>query len=200
MANIIALLSGYHIVQAVLLGGALAFLTATVIMKAALRAATTTVNGWRITLKCGRPGNGILLRAACARYLPAVNAAQEAAYWTTTVDAAGRPLNGRYDYVLRFPAGRLPPNGAFWSLTVTDVAGFMTDNPIGRYGVGSLTGLAPNAAGSVEIHIRNKAPSGPAVNWLPAPAGKFKLTLRAYLPGAAVLDGGYRVPPVVKAE
>ena len=37
-------------------------------------------------------------------------------------------------------------------------------------------------------------------NWLPTPAGKFKLMLRAYLPGAAILNGTYRVPPVVRAQ
>jgi hypothetical protein len=36
-------------------------------------------------------------------------------------------------------------------------------------------------------------------NWLPAPAGNFKLMLRAYLPGRAVLDGEYHVPPVERA-
>ena len=33
----------------------------------------TTVNGWTYTLKCGEIDNGILLKAACSRVLPAVN-------------------------------------------------------------------------------------------------------------------------------
>ena len=84
------MLSVSHVVQGIIVGGVLAFLTANIIMNAVVKAMTTTVNGWSTTLKCGQPGNGILLRAACARILPAVNVVQEAAYWTTTVDSAGQ--------------------------------------------------------------------------------------------------------------
>ena len=40
---------------------------------------------------------------------------------------------------------------------------------------------------------------GKEQNWLPTPSARFKLMLRAYLPGAAILDGTYRPPQVVKA-
>jgi hypothetical protein len=183
-------------VQGIIIGAVLAFLTATLMMNAALKSITTTVNGWSTTMKAGQPGNGILLRAAFARTLPAVNVVQEAAYWTTTSDSAGGKLNGQRNYVLHFPAGQLPPNGAFWSLTMTDVAGFMESNPINRYSVGSQSGLAPNADGSIDIYLQRTAPAGHDANWLPAPAGNFKLMLRAYLPGPAILDGAYHAPPV----
>ncbi len=196
MTQLLTTLSVSHAIQGVIVGAVLAFITANLIMTAVMRSVTTTVNGWTTTTRCGRPGNGVLLRAACARILPAVNVAEEAAYWTATVDGAGRALNGRHGYVLRFPAGQLPPNDAFWSLTVTDVAGFMVRNPIERYGLGSRSGLVPNADGSVEIYLQPGAPSGRESNWLPTPAGRFKLTLRAYLPGRAVLEGAYHVPPV----
>ena len=199
MTNILTMLSAAHVVQGIIVGAVLAFLTAQVLMNVAVRAMTTTVNGWSITMKAGQPGNGLLLRAAYARTLPAVNVAQEAAYWTTTVDGAGRRLNGQRAYVLRFPAGQLPPNEAFWSLTMTDVAGFMVRNPIDRSSVGSRSGLVPNADGSIDIYIQRTAPAGHESNWLPAPAGNFKLMLRAYLPGRAVLDGTYHVPPVTAA-
>jgi hypothetical protein len=200
MANILAMLSGSHVVQAIIVGGVLAFITANIIMNAVVKAMTTTVNGWSTTLKCGQPGNGILLRAACAKILPAVNVAEEAAYWTTTVDSTGRALSGRHNYVLHFPAGQLPPNDAFWSLTMTDVVGYMVSNPIDRYSVGDRSGLVPNADGSIDIYIQSTAPAGHESNWLPAPAGKFKLMLRAYLPGRAILDGEYHVPPVIKVQ
>jgi hypothetical protein len=58
--------------------------------------------------------------------------AQEAAYWTTTVDSTGRALSGQHNYALHFPAGQLPPNNAFWSLTMTDdrnyISPIKTDN------------------------------------------------------------------------
>lgn len=200
MINILKMLAASHAVQGIIVGGVLAFLTANIMMNAALKAVTTTVNGWSITLKCGQPGNGLLLRAACARNLPAVNVAQEAAYWTTTVDGAGRRLSGQHDYVLHFPAGQLPPNDAFWSLTITDVAGFMVSNPSDRYSVGSRSGLVPNPDGSIDIYLQRTAPAGHESNWLPAPAGNFKLMLRAYMPGRAILDGEYHVPPVMKVQ
>jgi hypothetical protein len=200
MTNFLTMLSVSHVAQAIIVGGVLAFLTAQVIMNAVVKAMTTTVNGWSTTVKAGQPGNGILLRAAYARILPAVNVVQEAAYWTTTVDSAGRTLNGQREYVLRFPAGQLPPNEAFWSLTMTDVVGYMVKNPIDRSSVGSRSGLMPNADGSIDIYLRRAAPAGHESNWLPAPAGNFKLMLRAYLPGRAVLDGEYHVPPVKRVR
>jgi hypothetical protein len=200
MANILAMLSASHVVQAIIIGGVLAFLTATLIINARIKSIQTTVNGWSTTLKCAQPGSGILLRAASAKVLPAVNVAQEAVYWTTTLDSAGKTLNGRHDYLLHFPAGELPPNDAFWSLTITDVVGYMVSNPIDRHSVGDRSGLVPNADGSIDIYIRSTAPAGHEPNWLPAPAGKFKLMLRAYLPGSAILNGEYHLPPVVKVQ
>jgi hypothetical protein len=200
MTNLLTTLSASHVPQAIIVGAVLAFLTAQVIMNAVVKAMTTTVNGWSTTMKAGQPGNGLLLRAAFARTLPAVNVVQEAAYWTTTRDGAGQRLNGQREYVLHFPTGQLPPNDAFWSLTMTDVVGFMVSNPIDRYSVGSRTSLAPNADGSIDIYIQRTAPTGHESNWLPTPAGNFKLMLRAYLPGRAILDGEYHVPPVKRVR
>jgi len=200
MRQILTTIPVAHLVQPVILGAVLAFLTANIIMNAAVKAMSTTVNGWSIILKCGQPGNGIALRAGCAKILPAINVAQEAAYWTTVVDGAGRTLNGHRDYVLHFPVGELPPNEAFWSLTITDVAGYMVRNATDRSTLGSRSGLLPNADGSIDIYIQRTAPAGHESNWLPAPTGKLKLMLRAYLPGRAVLDGEYHVPPVVEVH
>jgi hypothetical protein len=198
MPNILAMLSAAHIVQAIIIGGVLAFLTAIIIMNAVIKTMTTTFNGWSTTLKCGQPGNGILLRAASAKFLPAVNVVEEAAYWTTTIDSTEKTLNGRHDYLLHFPAGELPPNDAFWSVTITDVVGYMVNNPIDRHSLGDRSGLISNADGSIDIYLQSTAPTGHEPNWLPAPAGNFKLMLRAYLPGRAVLDGEYHLPPVIK--
>ena len=200
MTNILAMLSASHFVQAIIVGGVLAFLTATIIMNAVFKGMTNTVNGWSTTMKCGQPGNGLLLRAACAKILPAVNVVEEAAYWTTTIDSAGQKLNGRHAYILHFPAGQLPPNEAFWSLTMNDVAGFMVSNPIDRYSLGDRSGLVPDADGSIDIYMQSTAPAGHEPNWLPVPAGHFKLMLRAYLPGRAILNGEYHVPPVIKVQ
>ncbi len=200
MASVLTWVSQSGVVQGLIIGATLAFLTAILIMNVVVRAITTTVNGWSSIRKCGQPDNGILVRAACAKALPVVNVFEEAAYWTTTTDGSGQILSGRHEYVLHFPAGQFPPNDAFWSLTPTDVVGYMVNNPINRHSVGDRSRLAQNADGSVDIYLQQKVPRGHEQNWLPTPAGNFKLMLRAYLPGTAILNGTYRVPQVVKAH
>ena len=188
------------IIQDFFIGLALAFISLYLILDDEAEAHQTTTNGWSTTRECNRPGNGILLRAACAQYLPMANVLEEAAYWTTTVDGTGRALSGQHNYVLHFPAGQLPPNGAFWSLTMTDVRNQMVPNPANRYSVGDGAGLVPNGDGSTDIYIQHTAPAEHESNWLPAPSGGFKLWLRVYFPGAAILDGTYIVPPVVEVK
>jgi hypothetical protein len=188
------------IVQGIIVGAVLAFITANLLINAEVNAMQTTINGWSITLQCGVPGNDILLRAACAKDIPAANLPEEAVYWTTTVDGAGHALNGQHDYILHFPPGGLPPNDAFWSLTMTDANRLLVTNSIDRYSVGDRSGLVSNADGSIDIYIQNTAPTGHESNWLPAPSGDFMLWLRAYQPGAAILSGEYHVPPVVEVK
>jgi hypothetical protein len=200
MAHVLSSVSQSGVVQGIIIGATLAFLTAILIMNAVVTNITTTVNGWSSIRQCGQPGNGILVRAACAKALPVVNVFEEAAYWTTTRDGSGGTLSGRHEYVLNFPSGQLPPNDAFWSLTVTDVVGYMVNNPINRSSFDDRSNLAKNADGSIDMYLQPEAPTGHEQNWLPTPSGKFKLMLRAYLPGAAILNGTYRVPPVVKAQ
>jgi hypothetical protein len=185
------------VIQGILVGVGLAFITLLIIGNAHV----TKVNGWTTMFGCGEPGNGILRRAACAVvFLGPINVPQEAMYWTTSKDGAGHTLNGTHDYILHFLAGQLPPNNAFWSLTMGDAKNHFVANPINRYSVSDRSGLVPNADGSVDIYIQNTAPAGHESNWLPAPSGNFILWLRAYLPGQTILDGEYKVPSVVEAQ
>jgi hypothetical protein len=186
------------VVAGVLVGAVLAFTTALLLISAQVHAMQTTVNGWSVTMTCGKASNGVMVRAACAQAYFAINLPEEAVYYTATVDGAGQPLTGQRDYMLHFPAGGLPPNNAFWSLTMTIAPGYLVANPINRYSLGDRSGLVPNADGSIDIYIQNQAPAGHEANWLPAPSGDFKLWLRVYQPGAAVLSGAYHVPPVME--
>jgi hypothetical protein len=188
------------VVLGLIVGGVLTLLTAGLLIRAEVNAMQTTTNGWSITMQCGEADNGILRRAACAESLPAVNLPQEAVYWTATVDGAGQKLTGEHDYLLHFPPGGLPPNHAFWSLTMTSTAGQMVANPSNRYSVSDRSGLVSNADGSIDIYIQHTAPAGHEANWLPAPSGNFKLWLRVYQPGAVILSGAYHVPPVVEVQ
>ncbi len=185
------------VVQGIIMGGVLAFITLQILAHAYI----TKVNGWTTMYGCGEPGSGVLLRAACAYQFPGpINVPQEAMYWMTNKDGAGRKLSGAHDYILHFPAGGLPPNNAFWSLTMADARNHFVPNPISRYSVSDRSGLVPDADGSVNIYIQGAAPAGHASNWLPASSGNFKLWLRVYLPGKAVLEGQYKVPPVVETQ
>ena len=185
------------VVQGILIGGGLSFVTAQIVA----RIKATKVNGWITVFGLGEPSNGMVLRAAHAQLFPGpVNVAEEAMYWWTNADGAGHTLSGRHDYGLHFPPGGLPPNDAFWSLTMGDTRNRFVADPIGRYSVSDRSGLVPNADGSVDIYIQNAAPTAHVSNWLPAPAGGFLLWLRVYEPGRAILDGTYKVPPVVRVR
>jgi hypothetical protein len=165
------------------------------------RIKTTRINGWITMFGCGVPGNGMLMRAACARIFPGpVNVPQEAMYWRTNLDGAGHTLSGEHDHIMHFPPGGLPPNDAFWSLTMADAKNRFVANPINRYSLSDRSGLAQNTDGSVDIYIQSAAPAGHESNWLPAPTGKFILWLRVYMPATAILDGEYEVPPVVELK
>ena len=200
MSGVLAWVVSSGVVQGVIIGAALAFLTTILILDSVAKAQTTTVNGWSSIRKAGQPGNGLLVRAALQKALPVVNVFEEAAYWTTSIDSAGKKLSGENAYRLHFAPGRLPPNDAFWSLTATDTVGYMVSNPSGRSSVDDHSGLVTNPDGSVDVLLQPQLPSGPEQNWLTAPTGRFNLMLRAYLPGAAILNGGYEVPPVVKVS
>jgi hypothetical protein len=192
--------AGSGVVQGVIIGLTFAYLTAILILSAAAKAETRTVNGWSSIRKAGHPGNGLLVRAALQKALPVVNVFEEAAYWTTTSDDAGARLSGEHAYRLHFPAGQLPPNDAFWSLTATDTTGYMVSTPTGRSSVDSHSSLVKNSDGSVEILLQHHQPSGAAQNWLATPRDRFKLMLRVYLPGAVIVDGDYEVPPVAQVR
>jgi hypothetical protein len=183
------------VLQGVLIGYGLAIVT---IFMYARTKATKKVNGWVTMFGCGEPDNGMFLRAAHTWIFPGpVNLAKEAMYWTTSIDGAGHTLSGQHNYLMHFPPGGLPPNHAFWSLTMGDAQNRFVANPIDRYSVSDRTGLAQNADGSVDIYIQNAAPAGHESNWLPAPSSDFILWLRVYIPGTAILNGEYDLPPVV---
>ena len=185
------------VVQGFFVGFGLAFITLQILG----RIKVTMVNGWTTMFRCGEPGNDFLFRAACALRFPGpINAPQEAMYWTTDVDGAGHVLSGEHVYTMHFQAGQLPPNKAFWSLTMGFDNNRFVPNPINRYSVGDRSGLVPNADGSVDIFIQNLAPAVHESNWLPAPVGKFVLWLRVYQPGPAILSGEYHVPPVIETR
>ncbi len=185
------------LIQGALIGFGLAFVSAQIYA----RIKAKKVNGWITMYGLGDPRNGMFLRAAHAQlFLGPVNLQEESMYWWTNSDGAGHALSGAHDYIMHFPAGGLPPNKAFWSITMGDARNHFVANPLNRYSVSDRSGLVPNPDSSVDIYIQKAAPAGHETNWLPAPAGNFILWLRVYIPGEAILQGKYTVPPVVERK
>lgn len=128
----------------------------------------------------------------------------EAVYVAARSDGEGRPLTGDKSWRVKIPA-KLPV-GAFWSLTMyqeePDGRLFFVPNDLNRFAVGDRSEhLRPERDGSIELFVQATKPSGErVVNWLPAPKGPFVLMFRAYLPGAGLLDGSVRLPPVTEGE
>ncbi|MDI2030508.1 DUF1214 domain-containing protein [Saccharopolyspora sp. TS4A08] len=151
-------------------------------------------NGWAINDTGTDFGTDHLLRAAVAHSQIFINPASEALYPVCEVDSNGDLLDGgASDYRLTFETGSLPPVDAFWSLTAYHAKGLLVDNEIGRYAIGDRTpGLAYGRDGSLTIKISTARPEATA-NWLPVPAGPFRLMLRLYRPTTTKWDP----PPVV---
>jgi hypothetical protein len=183
--------------QGILVGAGLALVTAQLYGRTKVK----KINGWTTAIGAGASDSGMFLRAANSWAFPGpIAVAEEATYWRTGSDGAGHTLNGSHRYVLHFPPGQLPPTDAFWSLTMGDGQNRYVPNPLDRYHVGNHSGLVPNTDGSVDIYLQSNAPLAHEANWLPAPAGDFILWLRVYIPGAAILDGTYALPPVTKVD
>jgi hypothetical protein len=156
-----------------------------------------TANGWSTRPDVVPFIRDPLLRARVNIFGAGMNVAEEALYFTASHGSDGEPLSGAKRYRIRFAAGRLPPVEAFWSIGIYDDSFFMFDNPIGRYSLTDRTeGLRHGADGSLDVLIQHDEPAAGPSNWLPAPAGRFSLTLRAYQPKPALLRRQYQLPPV----
>ena len=158
------------------------------------------VNGWQFTTRTGLYGTNYLQRALITAIGLGANRPQDAVYPTSTKDARGDSYSGANRYVIRFPAGKLPPTRGFWSVTMYDENFFFVANPLNRYSISPRQSLKKNRDGSTELIIQQESP-GAALesNWLPAPAGRFQLMLRMYWPNEAapsILDGSWRMPAV----
>lgn len=140
-------------------------------------------NGWQVYReKLGEFGTDYVLRAQVAMHGLGANLVADALYYTALTDGDGAAADGSANrYRLHFT--QEPPTHAFWSLTLYNDRGFLSENVLGRYAIGDRDDLIRNADNSVTLYIQHESP-GPELekNWLPAPAGKFDMTLRNYWP------------------
>lgn len=157
------------------------------------------INGWEYTPPMGNFGTDYLFRSAVAWKFLYTHSPEEALYPIANVDAEGRPLDGKFSYVLRFKKGALPPAEAFWSITMYDGATrLLVHNAIKRYSIGDRTaGLTYDKDGGLTFYLQHASPGKDREsNWLPAPEGSFYVILRAYVPKKEMLTGTYRLPPI----
>ncbi|CAG2146921.1 hypothetical protein LMG31506_03505 [Cupriavidus yeoncheonensis] len=158
-------------------------------------------NGWVMHRDLGNYGVNYGRRAVTAMVGLGANLPEDAIYASTRTDAAGKALQGSTSYVLHFAKDQLPPARAFWSLSLYNQRQAFVENPIGRYAIGSRDHLRYNRDGSLDIYIQHERPErGRVANWLPAPPDALNMTLRAYWPEQALLDGTWMPPPVERAN
>ncbi len=156
--------------------------------------------GWGTgSRKVGVYGADFEARALVARFGLGALAPDDAIYQQANADGEGKALDGASAYLIHFEKGKLPPVNAFWSLTMYDDMGYFIANPIHRYAIGDRDKLVFNPDGSLDIRIQKDPPAeGDKANWLPAPTGRFNLSLRMYWPGADIVSGKWKAPaPVV---
>lgn len=151
-------------------------------------------------LSIGHYGNNYKKRAAVAYFGLGALGPEDAIYQGYRVDEDNKPLSGESDYVIHFEKGNLPPARAFWSITLYNKEGYLTENSIRRYAIGDRNNLKYNKDGSLNIYIQHKNPGADKeANWLPAPKDGFNLSVRIYWPtGEFLQNGNWTKPPIKK--
>lgn len=155
-----------------------------------LSSGMASLNHWKVGSLFGDRDfyNGDWLkRAAAAQGGIYGNDAIEAMYPMTRWDSNDDMLDGsKHNYTLTFPAGKLPPVNAFWSVTMYDgKTQLLIKNPIDRYLINSpmLPDMKKNEDGSLTIYIQKDSPGKEMEsNWLPAPDGPIYMVMRLYWP------------------
>jgi len=137
------------------------------------------VHGWRSDFAIGSEAADPYTRLRVARHGLLALAQTEAVYFTRAVDDAGAPLSEGCTY--RLSGGPMP--AGWWSVTLYDGQSMLpanTDNALSIDG-----GRAGGGAWSAVIAPRRPADEG---MWISSRgAGRFDLTLRLYMPEAALI-------------
>jgi len=151
-------------------------------------------NGWTSPANNAAFGTDYYHRAGAVKADPYDNKRNETMYFYTDNDSELRQLVGESSYTVTFPKGQLPPVKGFWSLTMYNPQHYFDPNPLKRYALGTKNkSLKYNPDGSLTIYLGADSPGKEKEsNWLPAPAGKFSIWLRAYWPDQAMLAPGSR--------
>jgi hypothetical protein len=128
------------------------------------------------------------------------NRPSETQYFYTDRDSSGAQLSGAHTYSVTFPVRQTPPVRGFWSLTLYNGRHLFHPNPLHRFSLGTKNqALVRNQDGSLTLYAGQKSPGASMeANWLPAPADKFSLYIRAYWGEQAILDGSWQPPKIIR--
>jgi hypothetical protein len=156
----------------------------------------TTVNGWRRSPdSTGRMGEaGLYFERGIMQSFKGISAnyPEEGRYFNRSKSAEGDLMDASHaDYRLTFPAGKLPPVDAFWSITMYGLDANLVDNSIDRYSLGDRSpGLKYAVDGSLTLYLQHESPGkDKESNWLPAPNGNFYVSIRTYRPREEITNG-----------
>jgi hypothetical protein len=172
------------------------------LMQWKLASLARVANHWSMnTDTMGVYGNYYLKRAIVAQVGLGANLPEDAIYPLNLGDETGRPLDGTNKYTITFEKDAAPPVNAFWSITLYDSEGFQVANPLNRFAVSSWMPFKYARDGSLTLYVQNENPGkDKEANWLPAPKGRFNLTMRLYSPKSEALTGRWNPPPVMRDQ
>jgi hypothetical protein len=158
-------------------------------------------NGWAVIRDTiGNYGTHYKVRTGVAMIGLGALEPAEASYPSANIDSNGEALNGANTYRLHFPAGKLPPVDAFWSLTLYNEDDFLVENALSRFALGDRDPLSFNTDGSLDLTFSHEEPVTALNNWLPAPDAPFALNMRLYLPKEDFLNGTWKLPVVERLD
>ena len=137
------------------------------------------VGGWRSDFATGSEAADPYTRARVARHGLLALAKTEAVYFTRATDDAGAPLREACTY--RLSGGAMP--AGWWSVTLYDGKSMLPANTDGALSIDASRA----GGGAWSAVIAAKRPADGAL-WISSRgAGTFDLTLRLYMPEAALL-------------
>ncbi len=168
------------IVAGLAIGGVSALYMARLVGSADVIGGTVEVDSWRGDFAIGSSSADPYTRARVARHGLLALARSEAVYLTRAVDGAGRRLTDDCSY--RLSGGNMPAR--WWSVTLYDSTSFLPRNDDN-----ALSYDATRAGGKDWSAIVSDRRPGDGAAWISSRnAGQFDLTLRLYIPDAALIE------------
>ena len=152
---------------------------------------------WSINTEIGSKAAGPYTRAMIARRGLLALDKSEAIYFTAETDDSGEPLSGGCTYVI---VGSDIP-AAWWTITAYGADYFLMDNAANKFSVFGPSIISEDK--TFEVTTTPSDNKDLSATQIPVRAGEpFSLTLRLYLPNAAVVEdpSSFSAPSITKGS